>query len=113
MALDWLGYNLVTGPLFFAINRFRLPLLPILLIYAACAVAEDRRPWSSPTRRRVAIYSASALALLLMPSFLYWPPLLNSQDSSLLYNTNLGLRSRIVAGDCARVKRWRGGRFDQ
>lgn len=102
LALGWLGYNLATGPLFFAINRFRLPLLPILFIYAACALAEDRVPWSSLIRRRVAIYSASALLLLLLPSFIYWPPSLNSHDLSLLHNTYLGLRSRIIAADCAR-----------
>lgn len=106
LALGWLGYNLATGPLFFAINRFRLPLLPILFIYAACAVAEERVPWSSLTRRRVAIYSASALLLVLMPSFVYWPSSLdsirNSQSPSLLHNTYLGLHSRIVAADCAR-----------
>jgi hypothetical protein len=102
LALSWLGYNLATGPLFFAINRFRLPLLPILFIYAACAMAEMRVPWTSRVRRRAAICGASALLLLLLPSFVYWPPILNSTDRSLLHNTYLGLRSRIVAGDCAR-----------
>lgn len=102
LALGWLVFNLATGPLFFAINRFRLPLLPILFIYAACALADARMPWPSPTRRRVAIYSASALLLLLLPSYIYWPPDLNGGKLSLLHNTYLGLRSRIIVADCAR-----------
>lgn len=102
LALAWLGYNLATGPLFFAINRFRLPLLPILFIYAACAIAEQGVPWSSLVRRRAAIYGASALLLLLLPSYIYWPPALNNSSLSLLHNTYLGLRSTIIAADCGR-----------
>ena len=34
----WWLYNLATAPLLFAINRFRLPLLPLLFIFAAFAV---------------------------------------------------------------------------
>lgn len=102
LALGWLSYNLATGPLFFAINRFRLPLLPILFVYAACALADARMPWSSLLRRRLAISSASAFLLLLLPSYIYWPPSLKGGSLSLLHNTYLGLRSRIIAADCTR-----------
>ena len=44
LALLWLGYNLLVGVAFFAIGRFRLPLLPFLALYAAALV---QRPWRS------------------------------------------------------------------
>lgn len=42
----WWLYNLATAPLLFAINRFRLPLLPFAFIFAAYALVMllDRRP---------------------------------------------------------------------
>jgi 4-amino-4-deoxy-L-arabinose transferase-like glycosyltransferase len=42
LVLLWLGYNLLLAVAFFAIGRFRLPLLPFLAIYAAALV---ERPW--------------------------------------------------------------------
>jgi hypothetical protein len=35
----WLLYNLAAAPLLFAINRFRVPLMPFAFILAACALA--------------------------------------------------------------------------
>ncbi|HEY0607680.1 MAG TPA: glycosyltransferase family 39 protein [Herpetosiphonaceae bacterium] len=72
LILIWLLYNLATGPLFFAINRFRLPLLPFLFIYAACAIWQWRAAWSSVTRRGIGLGLASILALVLIPTFVYW-----------------------------------------
>ncbi|MFQ3661120.1 MAG: hypothetical protein SNJ69_01865 [Chloroflexaceae bacterium] len=39
----WLMYNLGTAPLLFAINRFRVPLMPFVLLLAAVALAGG--PW--------------------------------------------------------------------
>jgi 4-amino-4-deoxy-L-arabinose transferase-like glycosyltransferase len=106
LALVWLLYNLVTGPLFFAINRFRLPLLPVLFIYAACAIAQRREEWAGSGRRAVGFAGATALLLFLLPSFGYWGslrggmPAGNGNDSSILRNTFLGIRARVVARDC-------------
>ena len=102
LALAWLAFNLATGPLFFAINRFRLPLLPILFVYAACAVVQEREPWPAPARRRLATYGASALFAILLPSFLYVPPAISPFDRSVLHNTYLGISSRLVARGCVR-----------
>jgi hypothetical protein len=45
----WVGYILLTTPLLFAINRFRLPLMPFVLLFAAAAIAHGRgEPASSP-----------------------------------------------------------------
>ena len=105
LALAWLGYNLVTGPLFFAINRFRLPLLPLLFIYAACAVAQHGRPWQNTRRPRLAYTAAALLALILLPSFAYWPPVLDPGRLSVLQHTYLGIQSRLRARDCREAER--------
>ena len=104
LALAWLGYNLVTGPLFFAINRFRLPLLPIMFIYAACALVQRGEWWSSARRRRLSYGGAGLVALVLLPSFVYWPPALDPQRLSVLQHTYLGMESRLIAGDCRRAE---------
>lgn len=104
LAAIWIGYNLVTGPLFFAINRFRVPLLPMLFVYAACALA-DRRTTSRP-RHWIGSAAAAALLVLLLPSFAYWGtlqngfPATNGDSLSILHNTFLGVRARVVAWDC-------------
>lgn len=77
LLLLWLGYNGVTGALFFAITRFRLPLMPFIFLLAARgAFALPQllrgvlrsgfrvpRPWFIP-----AIVAALAIALV-APSF--------------------------------------------
>jgi len=104
LAMAWLGFNLATGPLFFAINRFRLPLLPILFIYAACAVAQAGQRWPRRGRRWVALAGAATLLLGLLPSFAYWGAINAQGDTSVLRNTFLGFQSRMVAWDCERAE---------
>ncbi|WP_298817300.1 glycosyltransferase family 39 protein [Chloroflexus sp.] len=41
----WLLYNVAVAPLLFAINRFRIPLLPFLFVLAMVALAEIPRWW--------------------------------------------------------------------
>jgi 4-amino-4-deoxy-L-arabinose transferase-like glycosyltransferase len=103
LLIAWLLYNLLTGPLFFAINRFRVPLLPVLFIFAACALSQWREPW--PTRPRAALaWGTTALLLaLIAPSYGYWRPMNNGQDLSTLYNTFIAIRSRVIAWDCQRA----------
>ncbi len=109
LACLWLAYNLVTGPLFFAINRFRVPLLPILFIYAACAIVQRRALWRGRTRRTIGFAGTVGLLLFLLPSFAYWGDLRNGfpasggSDRSILRNTFLGVRAGIVAEDCRRA----------
>lgn len=78
LVLLWLGYNVLLAVAFFAISRFRLPLLPFLAIYAA-ALAEH--PWRQevpatfPVRgRRLRLAAAGLLSLgfwaLVLPSYL-------------------------------------------
>lgn len=106
LACLWLAYNLLTGPLFFAINRFRVPLLPILFIYAACAIMQRGALWPSGERRTAGFGAAAGLLLFLLPSFAYWGDLRNGfpagggSDRSILRNTFLGVRAGIVARDC-------------
>lgn len=45
LTLLWLAYNLAVALAFFAINRFRLPLMPFLMVYAA---AFGERPFRGP-----------------------------------------------------------------
>ncbi len=58
----WWLYILLTTPLLFAINRFRLPLLPFAFVYAALLAAPRDGPLRPP---RLAHRALHALALLL------------------------------------------------
>ncbi len=58
----WWLYILLTTPLLFAINRFRLPLLPFAFVYAALLLAPRDTP---PRPPRLAHRALHALALLL------------------------------------------------
>lgn len=62
----WWLYLLLTAPLLFAINRFRLPMLPFAFVCAAVALARWREweGWQQP-RRRWLLHLAVLLALLL------------------------------------------------
>lgn len=66
----WLLYNLLTAPLLFAINRFRVPLLPMLLILAAYALlALGAKAWKALDRRQ-----APHLVLALLMAFVVTAP---------------------------------------
>jgi 4-amino-4-deoxy-L-arabinose transferase-like glycosyltransferase len=70
----WLGYNCATAAIFFAINRFRLPLMPILLLLAArgaVALVEWWRagrdfPWGRPRRWLAPAVMAIALVAIVL-----------------------------------------------
>lgn len=64
----WIGWNCLAGAAFFAITRFRLPLMPLVFILAARAIAElpalwaaRRGPWRS---RRPFLASALVVAVV-------------------------------------------------
>ncbi len=68
LAVLWAGYILLTTPLLFAINRFRLPLLPFVFVYAALALAGPRQESISRTVRTFLLTSplTSLVVLLLL-----------------------------------------------
>jgi hypothetical protein len=103
LVVTWLLYNLVTGPLFFAINRFRLPLLPFLLIYAACGLWQWRAVWSSAVRRAVGAGLATALALVLVPTFVYWREEWGGHKATVV-ETWRGFQGLIDARRCAEIE---------
>ncbi|GAB4192593.1 MAG: glycosyltransferase family 39 protein [Roseiflexaceae bacterium] len=73
----WWLYTIATAPLLFAINRFRLPLLPFALIFAACALVALPRGWAALRTRAGAPWAALAALLLLVATTPYayvWPP---------------------------------------
>ncbi len=111
LALIWLCYNLVTGPLFFAINRFRLPLLPVLFVYAACGVVQWRAAWKSRMRHTLATLVGGGLGLFLLAS-LIWdspPSALNSCTGNVCAITR-SIQTRSVATECERAWQvlWQG-----
>ncbi len=68
----WWLYNLLTAPLLFAINRFRIPLLPFACIYAAAAL---RTPAEQPaSRARWSYLVAALLALAALAPYAYLQP---------------------------------------
>jgi 4-amino-4-deoxy-L-arabinose transferase-like glycosyltransferase len=112
LIVAWLLFNLLTGPLFFAINRFRQPLLPFLFIYAACGFWQLRAGWASRPRWIVAYGTAAMLALLLLPSYTYWP--FSNDRRGVIHDTLLGFRGLVDAGRCADVERLiNAGRLDE
>jgi 4-amino-4-deoxy-L-arabinose transferase-like glycosyltransferase len=125
----WWLYNVLTAPLLFAINRFRLPLLPFACIFAVVALAWlvtwlwRRHP--APRPRQVWPFAALALLLGLLAwspyAYLQPPPAslasyLGPYPSS-LRNTQLALAQRptylqqqqlidaLGAGDAATARR--------
>jgi hypothetical protein len=61
----WLLFNLATAPLLFAINRFRVPLMPFVFMLAAIAlVALLRGGWATTLRTRYGMACATLGALL-------------------------------------------------
>lgn len=103
LILIWLLYNLATGPLFFAINRFRLPLLPFLLIYAACGIWQWRAAWPSAARRGVGLGLATILALVLVPTFVYWREAWGGHKATVV-ETLGGFEGLFDARRCAEIE---------
>lgn len=113
LIVSWLLYNIVVGALVFAINRFRQPLLPFLFIYAACAVAQWRSAWHSQRARIGAWSIAAILAALILPTYVYWPPILGN-SRSVWQDTLLGVEGLRNAAECRRIENTlRGGEVAQ
>lgn len=114
----WLAYNMATAPLLFAINRFRLPLLPVAFVFAAIALASltsrlparERQPRSRPV-----VVLAAVLWLVAATPYAYLEPLPANTDSrwasylgfypSSLASTRLALanRERFLRGEALRT----------
>jgi hypothetical protein len=62
----WWLYNLAVAPLLFAINRFRLPLLPLAFIFAAWVLVEGWRAARLPSARLWQALGATLAALLFL-----------------------------------------------
>jgi 4-amino-4-deoxy-L-arabinose transferase-like glycosyltransferase len=82
----WLLYNLATAPLLFAINRFRVPLMPFVFVLAAYALASLPAGGWQKLRSRYGI-TCGVLALLLgliaTTPYAYAEPLQPGQASRL------------------------------
>ena len=72
----WWLYNLAAAPLLFAINRFRLPLLPFAFIFAAYVLAAPPQAWRRlRSRYRLACGTLAALlALIATTPYAYLEP---------------------------------------
>lgn len=103
LVISWLLYNIVVGALVFAINRFRQPLLPFLFIYAGCELAQWRAAWPSRRARAAAWSLTTVLALLVLPSYLYWPRPLDPNRRSVVQDTLLGVQGLRNAAACGRI----------
>ena len=79
----WLLYNLAVAPLLFAINRFRLPLMPFLCIFAAHALVYLPTGWRALRTRTGTAWAALALLLFLLAATPYaWLLPLNERGES-------------------------------
>ncbi|KPV43920.1 hypothetical protein SE17_44265, partial [Kouleothrix aurantiaca] len=79
----WLLYNLAVAPPLFAINRFRLPLMPFLFIFAAHALVQLPAGWRVLRTRTGAAWAALALVLFLVAATPYaWLLPLNERGES-------------------------------
>jgi hypothetical protein len=79
----WLLYNIAVAPLLFAINRFRLPLLPFAFIFSAYALASLPSRWRA-LRSRYGILCAALAGLLVLVAatpYAYLEPRQNGGDS--------------------------------
>jgi hypothetical protein len=72
----WLLYNIAVAPLLFAINRFRLPLLPFAFIFTAYALAALPGGWRALQSRYGIVCAALAglLALVAATPYAYLEP---------------------------------------
>ena len=66
----WLLYNIAVAPLLFAINRFRLPLLPFAFIFAAYALVKAR---VTPLWSILLLVPYLDVVVLWVIAFLRWP----------------------------------------
>ncbi|WP_245860632.1 hypothetical protein [Candidatus Chloroploca asiatica] len=102
----WLLYNLAAAPLLFAINRFRVPLMPFALIFAGVALAHLPQLGATLRTRYGAACGVLASLLLLVAAAPYayfeprapgadatWSSFLGPYPSSIA-NTRLALASR-------------------
>ncbi len=100
----WWLYNVLTAPLLFAINRFRLPLLPFVFIFAAYALVQRRNTLNHEEHegtKRLAVRSW-ALVIGLLLAFVIWTPYAYLQPSPATLASYLGpypssLVSTIIA----------------
>jgi 4-amino-4-deoxy-L-arabinose transferase-like glycosyltransferase len=103
----WLLYNLATAPLLFAINRFRVPLMPFVFVFAAYALAMLPTGGWRGLRSRYGLACgllAGLLGLIALSPHAYLEPLRPGEGSRLasylgpypssLAATSLALRSR-------------------
>ncbi len=100
----WWLYNLLTAPILFAINRFRIPLLPFACIYAALLLVWlwQRAGGSLPLRGipRPALLTAAVLVVIASTPYAYlqqapaaWASYLGPYPGSLA-NTQIALAQR-------------------
>ena len=77
LVLLWFAFNIAVAPVLFAINRFRLPLLPFAFIFAAYALVRlpgvARSWWRSPAGLTAGIL-ALALFLVAATPYAYFEP---------------------------------------
>ncbi len=109
LMLLWFGYNILAGVIFFAIGRFRLPLLPFLAVYAASLLVERRWPMDQREERPLPaprLYSAR-LALAGVLAVAFWfvagPSYLGDSPAS-SGATVLGLYARSAATRLAQAE---------
>jgi hypothetical protein len=80
----WLLYNIAVAPLLFAINRFRLPLLPFAFIFTAYALAALLGGGWRALRSRYGVVCAALAGLLALAAatpYAYLEPRPNGEDS--------------------------------
>lgn len=133
LTLLWLGYNLAVATAFFAINRFRLPLMPFLMVYAAAfGAGRSRAPGQVGEEAGAGIYGRSGgregemsgpnaaagrlaqgasfwlrLAAALALGLAFWVVVMPSYAGpypAAAGATLLGVRGRVAAGHLARAE---------
>lgn len=102
LVLGWLGYNIIVGSLIFAIARFRQPLIPFVIIYAALAIVQWSQVWASSRQQRYAWASAGLLWLIVLPSYLYLPESVGVR--SVWQDVRLGFAGVQQANQCQSIR---------
>lgn len=105
LIVSWLLYNIVVGALIFAINRFRQPLLPFIFIYAAIAIVQLGAAWSQRSNRVAAWAIMLVLALVIAPSYVYWPSFVGRDGRSVWQETLLGINGARYTAACTEIER--------
>ena len=115
LILTWLGYNVAVGALVFAINRFRLPLMPFIFVYAACGVVQLGETWASRRRRVWATSVATMLMIIVLLSYLpipvaegasrpIWTEVFNTINGRRNAATCSDIETAMRSGDLARAR---------